>query len=141
MNIAQFRILPAVFYSIVLFISVAANFRITEIQCPKRCTCIPDIAEQDRLVVTCKWLTTPNDNLWDQQLFSQLTQNITKSLSIECDNSQSEQQQHSNTVTFHENLLSKFQNLLNLRLQSRIYYKNHFRFANCFSKGQMFRSE
>uniref|UniRef100_A0A1I7ZZ96 TIR domain-containing protein n=1 Tax=Steinernema glaseri TaxID=37863 RepID=A0A1I7ZZ96_9BILA len=45
--------------------------------CPKRCHCVPDI-EANRLLISCRWQEIPSE------AFASFPANITKSLSVEC---------------------------------------------------------
>ncbi|KAK0424546.1 hypothetical protein QR680_008717 [Steinernema hermaphroditum] len=49
--------------------------------CPKRCHCVPDI-EANRLLISCRWTEIPSE------AFSTFPANITKSLTVECADSE-----------------------------------------------------
>ncbi|CAG9529647.1 unnamed protein product [Cercopithifilaria johnstoni] len=112
MNITDFYILFILLY---YYVQPVVNIRTNHFECPKRCTCIPDVAEPDRFVISCKWSSTTitSTNKWKQQIFAQFPLNSTKTLSIECDDDSSS----ITSIIFDENLFHGFKNLQNLRIQ------------------------
>ncbi|EFO19069.1 hypothetical protein LOAG_09425 [Loa loa] len=113
MDVTDFHILLILLY---YFIQPVVNIGSDYFECPRRCTCIPDVAEPDRFVISCKWSSTTtiiSGNKWKQQIFAQFPLNITKTLNIECDNNSSS----ITPIIFDENLFSGFKNLQHLRIQ------------------------
>ncbi|VDK89691.1 unnamed protein product [Litomosoides sigmodontis] len=94
------------------YVQPVVNIRNDHVECPRRCSCIPDLAEPDRFVINCKWspAAVTSTNKWKQEIFAQFPLNITKTLNIECDND-------SSSIIFDANLFNGFQNLQNLRIQ------------------------
>uniref|UniRef100_A0A0R3RJI0 Phlebovirus_G2 domain-containing protein n=1 Tax=Elaeophora elaphi TaxID=1147741 RepID=A0A0R3RJI0_9BILA len=118
MDVTNFRILLIILY---YYVQLVVNIRTNHFECPRRCTCIPDVAEPDRFVISCKWSPTTiitSTSRWGQQIFAQFPLNITKTLSIECD----DDSPSITSIIFDENLFSGFKNLQNLRIQVLVFY-------------------
>ncbi|VDK28598.1 unnamed protein product [Gongylonema pulchrum] len=113
MDITDFNVL--LIYLSCYHVQVAVNTRRGDLQCPSRCSCAADVAEQDFLVISCKWSSLSVSAAEQQHPFAHFPVNITKTLNIDCDSTATETADHYDQ--FSENLFTGFSNLQNLRIQ------------------------